>query len=44
LEGKISPWFRVASMIVDGGHLDLDSFTYEADARPAIQDRLPVSA
>jgi len=40
LQGKFSTWFTVASMIVDGGKLDLSSFTDEAAARPAVQDLL----
>jgi len=40
LQGKFSTWFTVASMIVDGGKLDLSSFTDQAAARPAVQDLL----
>ena len=40
LQGKFSPWFTVASCIVDGGRLDLSSFTDEAAMRPAVQDLL----
>lgn len=40
LQGKFSTWFTVASMIVDGGKLDLSSFTNEAAMRPAVQDML----
>ena len=38
LQGKFSPWFTVASCIVDGGKLDLSSFTDEAAKRPQIQE------
>ena len=37
LEGKFSTWYTVASLIVDGGRLDLSSFTDEAARRPAVQ-------
>jgi 2-methylcitrate dehydratase PrpD len=37
LQGKFSTWYTVASLIVDGGKLDLSSFTDEAAARPAVQ-------
>jgi 2-methylcitrate dehydratase PrpD len=37
LQGKFSTWYTVASMIVDGGKLDLSSFTDEAAERPAVQ-------
>jgi 2-methylcitrate dehydratase PrpD len=40
LQGKFSPWFTVASCIVDGGKLDLSSFTDEAAMRPAVQELL----
>ena len=40
LQGKFSTWYTVASMIVDGGKLDLSSFTDEASRRPAVQDML----
>ncbi len=40
LQGKFSTWFTVASCIVDGGKLDLSSFTDEAAARPAVQEML----
>ena len=40
LQGKFSTWYTVASMIVDGGKLDLSSFTNEAAARPAVQEML----
>ncbi len=40
LQGKFSTWYTVASMIVDGGKLDLSSFTDEAASRPAVQDML----
>jgi 2-methylcitrate dehydratase PrpD len=40
LQGKFSTWFTVASMIVDGGKLDLSSFTDEAAMRPAVQQML----
>ena len=40
LQGKFSSWYTVASIIVDGGKLDLSSFTDEAAARPAVQDML----
>lgn len=40
LQGKFSTWFTVASMIVDGGKLDLSSFTDEAAMRPAVQEML----
>ena len=37
LQGKFSTWYTVASLIVDGGKLDLSSFTDEAAKRPAVQ-------
>ncbi|HKA45918.1 MAG TPA: MmgE/PrpD family protein [Burkholderiales bacterium] len=37
LQGKFSTWYTVSSMIVDGGKLDLSSFTDEAARRPAVQ-------
>jgi 2-methylcitrate dehydratase PrpD len=37
LQGKFSTWYTVASLIVDGGKLDLSSFTDEAARRPAVQ-------
>ena len=37
LQGKFSTWYTVASLIVDGGKLDLSSFTDEAAGRPAVQ-------
>ncbi len=40
LQGKFSTWFTVASCIVDGGKLDLASFTDEAAMRPAVQEML----
>jgi 2-methylcitrate dehydratase PrpD len=40
LQGKFSTWFTVASCIVDGGKLDLSSFTDEAARRPAVQELL----
>lgn len=40
LQGKFSTWFTVASCIVDGGKLDLSSFTDEAATRPAVQEML----
>jgi len=40
LQGKFSTWYTVASMIVDGGKLDLSSFTDEAASRPAVQELL----
>lgn len=40
LQGKFSTWYTVASMVVDGGRLDLSSFTDESAARPAVQDML----
>jgi 2-methylcitrate dehydratase PrpD len=40
LQGKFSSWYTVASLLVDGGKLDLSSFTDEAAARPAVQDML----
>ncbi len=40
LQGKFSTWYTVASAIVDGGKLDLSSFTDEAASRPAVQDML----
>lgn len=36
LQGKFSPWYTTASLIVDG-KLDISSFTDEAFARPAVQ-------
>jgi len=39
LQGKFSPWYTTASLIVDG-KLDLSSFTEEAFARPAVQELL----
>ena len=40
LQGKFSTWYTVASLIVDGGKLDLSSFTDEAARRPAVQELL----
>jgi len=40
LQGKFSTWFTIASLIVDGGRLDLSSFTNEAAMRPAVQEML----
>jgi 2-methylcitrate dehydratase PrpD len=40
LQGKFSTWYTVASMIVDGGKLDLSSFTDEAANRPKVQEML----
>lgn len=40
LQGKFSTWYTVASIIVDGGKLDLSSFTDEAASRPKVQDML----
>jgi 2-methylcitrate dehydratase PrpD len=40
LQGKFSPWFTVASCIVDGGRLDLSSFSDDAALRPALQELL----
>ena len=40
LQGKFSAWYTVASCIVDGGKLDLSSFTDEAAMRPAVQELL----
>ncbi|MGZ5090497.1 MAG: MmgE/PrpD family protein [Burkholderiales bacterium] len=40
LQGKFSTWYTVASCIVDGGKLDLSSFTDEAAMRPAVQEML----
>lgn len=40
LQGKFSTWYTVASIIVDGGKLDLSSFTDEAAARPKVQEML----
>lgn len=37
LQGKFSTWYTVSSLIVDGGKLDLGSFTDEAARRPAVQ-------
>ena len=37
LQGKFSTWYTVASLVVDGGRLDLSSFTDEAARRPAVQ-------
>ena len=37
LQGKFSTWYTVASLIVDGGKLDLSSFTDEAARRPVVQ-------
>ena len=37
LQGKFSTWYTVASLIVDGGKLDLSSFTDEAARRPQVQ-------
>jgi 2-methylcitrate dehydratase PrpD len=37
LQGKFSTWYTVSSLIVDGGKLDLSSFTDEAARRPAVQ-------
>ena len=37
LQGKFSTWYTVASLIADGGKLDLSSFTDEAAARPVVQ-------
>jgi 2-methylcitrate dehydratase PrpD len=40
LQGKFSTWYTVASLVVDGGKLDLSSFTDEAANRPQVQDLL----
>ena len=40
LQGKFSTWYTVASIIVDGGKLDLSSFTDEAASRPKVQEML----
>lgn len=40
LQGKFSTWYTVASLILDGGKLDLNSFTDEAVNRPKVQDLL----
>lgn len=40
LQGKFSPWFTIASLFVDGGRLDVASFTDEAAMRPAVQEML----
>ncbi len=40
LQGKFSAWYTVAACIVDGGKLDLSSFTDEAAMRPAVQELL----
>jgi 2-methylcitrate dehydratase PrpD len=40
LQGKFSTWYTVASMIVDGGKLDLSSFTDDAANRPKVQELL----
>ena len=40
LQGKFSTWYTVASMLVDGGKLDLSSFTDEAASRPKVQEML----
>lgn len=40
LEGKFSTWYTVASLIVDGGRLDLSSFTDAAASRPEVQNML----
>jgi 2-methylcitrate dehydratase PrpD len=40
LQGKFSTWYTVSSMLVDGGKLDLSSFTDEAARRPAVQEML----
>jgi 2-methylcitrate dehydratase PrpD len=40
LQGKFSTWYTVASMLVDGGKLDLSSFTDQAASRPAVQEML----
>jgi 2-methylcitrate dehydratase PrpD len=40
LQAKFSSWFTVASCIVDGGRLDLSSFTDAAAMRPAVQELL----
>ena len=40
LQGKFSTWYTVASLIVDGGKLDLSSFTDEAARRPEVQAML----
>jgi 2-methylcitrate dehydratase PrpD len=40
LQGKFSTWYTVASLIVDGGKLDLSSFTDEAANRPKVQELL----
>ena len=42
LEGKFSPSYTVASCIIDGGRLDLSSFTDEAASRPAVQELLKI--
>jgi 2-methylcitrate dehydratase PrpD len=39
LQGKFSPWYTTATLILDG-KLDLTSFTDEAFARPAVHDLL----
>src|SRR5215210_97874 len=40
LQGKFSTWYTVSSLLVDGGKLDLSSFTDEAARRPEIQAML----
>lgn len=40
LQGKFSTWYTVASILVDGGKLDLSSFTDEAASRPKVQEML----
>ncbi len=39
LQGKFSPWYTTAALIVDG-KLDIESFTDEAFARPVVQELL----
>lgn len=40
LQGKFSAWYTVASLIVDGGKVDLSTFTDESVNRPVVQDML----
>ena len=40
LQGKFSTWYTVASLIVDKGRLDLESFTDDSANRPELQSML----
>jgi 2-methylcitrate dehydratase PrpD len=40
LQGKFSTWYTVASLIVDNGRLDLQSFTDDSANRPELQSML----